>query len=331
MYVNSTSLFVLGSPVDFDRKVMNKVILVIVLNLALVNCSNYEGLIRPRKSQNVTRKPNNQSDQHCGLRKISARSLIVGGSDTYAGEWPWHAAVFHVGDEGRSKEYKCGGTLINGSFILTTASCARYGVDKPEGAIIVELGQNNLQESSAHAQAIPVIRSVVHDKYEYGRHKYDIAILQLKTSVKYSNYVQPACLPKLNEVIEDYETEMGTIVGWGFIEAGELSNTLQSAEVPVIPFLPCLQSDRDFFAQELYDGMYCAGQQNGTAPCFGDAGGGMYFHSGRTWTLRGIVSFTSVVYSVTGGCNTHNYFGLVNVNHFLPWIEDTIVRLRTAE
>lgn len=243
------------------------------------------------------------------------------------GEWPWHVAVYHVRDGGREREYKCGGTLINGSFVLTTASCARHGVNKSEGAIIVELGQYNLKESFAHKLEVPVIRAIVHEQYVSGENKYDLGILQLKTSVNYTNYIQPACLPKKGEKISQYDEQVGTIVGWGFEQAGKLSDRLQSARVPIIPVLDCLQSDTDFYAYEIYPGMYCAGLRNGTAPCFGDAGGGMFIRAGRTWTLRGIISFTRRVYTVTGGCNTEQYFGLVNVVHFLPWIEDTIAAL----
>lgn len=300
---------------------MKGVVLVLALLLPVV-CPHYAALVR-------TRKPHKHKE--CGIRKVSTQALIVQGSDTVPGEWPWHVAVYYVSDQGRTREYKCGGTLINRSFVLTTASCARYGVDRPEGAILVELGQHNLRESFAQTQQFSVIRAIVHESYQQGEHKYDIGVLQLKTLANYSDYVQPVCMPRPSENIEDYEDTLGTIVGWGFFEAGKISDKLQSAQVPVISIITCLQSERDFFVREIYDGMFCAGRQNGTTPCFGDAGGGMFFRTGRTWTLRGIISFTSQVYTETAGCNTSSYFGLVNVGHFLPWIETTIASLRSGD
>lgn len=174
---------------------------------------------------------------------------------------------------------------------------------------------------------IPVIRAIVHEEYVAGENKQDVGVLQLKTSVNFTNYIQPACLPKESDKMEQYDDRVGTIVGWGFEKAGKLSDRLQSARVPVIPVIDCLISDRDFFSYEIYAGMFCAGMRNGTAPCFGDAGGGMFTSYGQTWTLRGIISFTSRVYTVTGGCNTDQYFGLTNVVHFLDWINDTIAGL----
>ncbi|KXJ81805.1 hypothetical protein RP20_CCG017951 [Aedes albopictus] len=295
---------------------MKDVVLVFALVLAVVSCSKYEALV-------VRRDP----PTYCGIRKITKQALIVKGTETVPGEWPWHVAVYHVSDGGRTRKYTCGGTLIQRNIVLTTASCARYGVDKPEGAILVELGQHNLQESFAQARQIPVSQAVVHESYEEGENKFDIGILKLKTLANYSDYIQPACMPTSVQKIETFEDSLGTIVGWGFYEAGKLSDTLQSAQVPVIPILTCLQSNRDFFSRNINHGMYCAGLQNGTAPCFGDAGGGMFFRSGQSWFLRGIISFTSRVYTETAGCNTSDYFGLVNVEHFLPWIKQTIASL----
>ncbi|XP_058465242.1 venom protease-like [Malaya genurostris] len=273
-----------------------------------------------------TRKPSTSS--RCGIRRVRSRGLIVAGSASIPGEWPWHAAVYHVNQTNRSREYKCGGTLISAGYLLTTASCASYGRGgKPEGTIVVELGQYNLVESSIR-KVDAIVRNVsIHEQYVHGESMYDLAMMQLKNTVPLTDYIQPVCLPTAAEKIEQYDGKNGTIVGWGFEKAGKLSDKLQSAQVPVIPYLQCLKSDRDFFAQNLYSGMFCAGLLNGTAPCFGDAGGGMFFRDeGQVWTLRGIVAFTGRVYTETGGCNTQQYFGLVNVVHFLTWIEETMAR-----
>ncbi|XP_058838442.1 venom protease-like [Topomyia yanbarensis] len=275
------------------------------------------------RSFHRTRKP---PASWCGVRKITSRGLIVGGSETIPGEWPWHAAVYHVTEGGRSREYKCGGTLINSGYLLTTASCALYGRGKPEGAIVVELGQFNLVESFAGKVDAIVSNVSIHEQYVHGETMNDVAVMQLKNAVQFTDYVQPACLPVASENIEHYEGKNGTIVGWGFEQAGKLSEKLKTAQVPVISYLQCLKSDRDFFSRNLNSGMFCAGLLNGTAPCFGDAGGGMFFQNGKVWILRGIIAFTGRVYTETGGCNTEQYFGLVNVIHFMPWIEETIAR-----
>lgn len=255
----------------------------------------------------------------CGARKVTTRNLIVGANESSPGAWPWHAAVYYV--KGLKRDYRCGGTLIKPNYVLTTASCARYGRNKPEGAVQVVLGQHSLVESSMNSVEVPVKEVFIHEEYLVGENMYDIGLLKLKNSVKYTNYIQPACLPKSTDKISEIDTDEGYIIGWGYDESGKLTNKLQQAKVPIIPILECLRSDRDFFGANLYRGMYCAGLKNGTAPCFGDAGGGMFFPMEQGWTLRGIVSFTDRTNTDIGACNTQQYFGVTNVFHFLSWIE----------
>ena len=47
----------------------------------------------------------------------------------------------------------------------------------------------------------------------------------------------------------------------------------------------------------------------------------MFFVTHGVWTLRGIVSFTDRTGTAIGSCNTRQFFGLVNVAHFMPWIQ----------
>lgn len=260
----------------------------------------------------------------CGVRKIKTRSLITGGKTAAVGAWPWHVAVYYTKNNGLKKDYRCGGTLISPEYVLTTASCARYATGKPEGSVRVVLGLHSMTEMSSNAREVFVKEAFVHEEYVHGEIMYDVALLKLKTAVTYTDYIQPACLPKADDNIEDFDNRSGMIVGWGNDESGKLSDKLQRASVPVISFMDCLKSDREFFSANLYSGMFCAGLTNGTAPCFGDAGGGMFFQERNVWTLRGIISFTDRTGTAIGACNTQQYFGLVNVAHFIPWIQGVI-------
>ena len=42
---------------------------------------------------------------------------IFNGDDAGAGDWPWMAAIYRYG------RYRCGGTLISGRYVLTSAHC----------------------------------------------------------------------------------------------------------------------------------------------------------------------------------------------------------------
>uniref|UniRef100_A0A1Q3FLE9 Putative trypsin-like serine protease n=1 Tax=Culex tarsalis TaxID=7177 RepID=A0A1Q3FLE9_CULTA len=288
---------------------------------AFVSCQGLQRLDKLRRVQPAS---------SCGVRKINTKYLISGGSTAPVGAWPWHVAVYYTKNNGQKRDYRCGGTLISPEYVLTTASCARYTTGKPEGSVRAVLGLHSLVEMSSSAREIFVKDAFIHEQYVHGESMYDVALLQLKTAVNYTKYIQPVCLPGADDKIERFDNKHGTIVGWGNDQSGKLSDQLQSASVPVISFMDCLKSDREFFSVNLYSGMYCAGLKNGTAPCFGDAGGGMFFVDRDVWTLRGIVSFTDHTGTAIGSCNTQQYFGLVNVAHFMPWIQGVTGQLQNA-
>nr|XP_034826301.1 chymotrypsin-C-like isoform X2 [Maniola hyperantus] len=63
-------------------------------------------------------------DKFCGRRRINRRytELLVSGSATKAGDWPWHAALMRL--QKSSMKYIGGGTLISKYVVLTAAHCA---------------------------------------------------------------------------------------------------------------------------------------------------------------------------------------------------------------
>lgn len=58
-------------------------------------------------------------DKFCGRRRINRRytELIVSGSATEAGDWPWHTAIMRL--DKSTLTYICGGTLISKYVVLT--------------------------------------------------------------------------------------------------------------------------------------------------------------------------------------------------------------------
>lgn len=53
----------------------------------------------------------------CGKRLVNHEALITNGYPSKEGDWPWHAAVFHL--QQLQQSYKCGGSLINAKTVLT--------------------------------------------------------------------------------------------------------------------------------------------------------------------------------------------------------------------
>lgn len=250
----------------------------------------------------------------CGQRKLKLNQAIVRGHDTSPGEWPWHAAVYHR--KGFSDSYVCGGTLISEKFLLTADHCIRDDNGNPmvSKRIFVRLGVHNLQALNLQAlQQHDVLR--LHRFGYFEGIKNDIAILEMATEVRFTEYVQPACINQ----VPDLTGQFGTVVGWGVTETDDLTPVLKSSSMPVIGSVQCLESDRVVFGATLDRSLFCAGYTNGTTVCNGDSGGGIHFERGGAWYVAGLVSFTGVRDS-GNLCRTNGYAGFTNVFHFLPWI-----------
>ena len=62
----------------------------------------------------------------------------------------------------------------------------------------------------------------------------DFALLQLETSVPFSQAVSAVCLP--TNAQETFANEVATISGWGITETGQISNVLREVYRNVLKF-----------------------------------------------------------------------------------------------
>lgn len=96
------------------------------------------------------------TDPTCGQRSRVPVPLIANGLKSIEGDWPWHAGIFHL-NVALDIQYKCGGTVITSSAILTAAHCVHEN-DRQiiSDRILVDLGKNKLTKLT-HAQQFSVI------------------------------------------------------------------------------------------------------------------------------------------------------------------------------
>ncbi|EDS28145.1 proacrosin [Culex quinquefasciatus] len=270
---------------------------------------------------------NSSFAKSCGLQKIKTRELITSGYNTYPGQFPWHVALFHKKSR-TVTEYACGGSLISRSYVLTAAHCTKsednYVINPRR--LIVSMGSHNRRLAGPNVQQHSVyeIHSVTSEG-EWAGLRNDIALLELTSSVGYSDYIQPICLNSL----EVSGRDSGMVVGWGRTEDGDLPEMLKAASMPIISHIDCLASDRDVYGGVLDSGMICAGHQNGTSVCNGDSGGGLVIQrctlGACYWSLVGIVSIAAGNFD--GSCRSDGYGAFTNVKTYLPWIKQTTVQI----
>lgn len=113
----------------------------------------------------------------------------------------------------------------------------------------VNLGEYQLSYPSQCRISSPVSQIFVHPKYNSTRKSADIALLQLKESVQYTNEILPVCLPGPSDSFPD--NHMCWVTGWGRIDSE--GKTIPQEEVlyyhstpealcswsPVIPAASC--------------------------------------------------------------------------------------------
>nr|XP_031526367.1 transmembrane protease serine 5 isoform X3 [Vicugna pacos] len=171
-------------------------------------------------------------------------------------------------------------------------------------------------------QGALVERIIAHPLYSAQTHDYDMALLQLRTPLHFSDTVGAVCLPA-----EDQDFPRGSqcwVSGWGHTDTSHThsSDMLQDTTVPLLSTQLCNSSC--VYSGALTPRMLCAGYLDGRADaCQGDSGGPLVCLDGGTWRLVGVVSWGH-------GCAEPNHPGVyAKVAEFLDWIHDT-TQPRTA-
>ncbi|XP_036325275.1 serine protease Hayan [Rhagoletis pomonella] len=114
------------------------------------------------------------------------------------GEYP-HMTALGFEREDKTYDYKCGGSLISENFVITAAHCTNITGEVPT---IARIGDINLMVDEKHLapQIFPIRRIYTHPQYDGVTNYNDIALLQLNTSVEFTEFVRPIKLwtkPKL--------------------------------------------------------------------------------------------------------------------------------------
>ncbi|XP_026888464.2 serine protease 33 isoform X1 [Electrophorus electricus] len=224
--------------------------------------------------------------QECGRPPLQSR--IVGGFDASEGHWPWQV------DIQTSQGHVCGGTLISVDWVLSAAHCFPNPSDT--SAYIIYVGRLSLNGWNPYEMSRRITKVIVPYGYTDPQLGQDIALVQLSSSVTWSDHIQPICLPN-SDMVFPPGTEC-TITGWGDIRDGvslQGTGTLQQVQVPIIGQSDCQEMFQIGATEEVnirYD-MLCAGyQQGGKDSCQGDSGGPLVCQtSNGTWVQAGIVSF----------------------------------------
>ncbi|XP_056425418.1 coagulation factor XII isoform X1 [Hyla sarda] len=247
----------------------------------------------------------------CGITFRKSPSItprIVGGLVALPASHPYMAAIY-IGDS------FCGGTVISSCWVLTAAHCLDRRPSVKD--VTVVLGQSLFNISDQRTVRFPVQKYILHEAYSDDTFQHDIALVKLQdvkgVCAQFSQFVQPACLPKNNKSASG--AQHCEVIGWGYQYQGaeHYAVFLQEAHVPIIPNSEC--QSPIVHGNKILPGMMCAGfLEGGVDACQGDSGGPLVCEVDNKENVFGIVSWGS-------GCAVENKPGVyTDVYTYINWI-----------
>uniref|UniRef100_A0A3B3T8T1 Zgc:100868 n=1 Tax=Paramormyrops kingsleyae TaxID=1676925 RepID=A0A3B3T8T1_9TELE len=251
----------------------------------------------------------------CGQAPLNTR--IVGGENAPPGSWPWQANLLQTFP---TYQIMCGGSLINSKWVLSAAHCFS---STNTANWNVYLGRQELSGTNPNEQVRTLSSIFPHPLYNSSTHDNDLALLELSTTVTFSDFIRPICLAASSSTF--YNGTETWVTGWGNFKYNvplPSPATLQELEVLIVGNNKC---NCLYGGSIITTNMICAGVlAGGKGSCQGDSGGPLVVKQGSVWIQAGIVSFGYK-------CAEPNYPGVyTRVSPYQTWINSIIITKQTG-
>ncbi|XP_063700542.1 CLIP domain-containing serine protease HP8-like [Culicoides brevitarsis] len=267
---------------------------------------------------------------NCGLH---FPDKIYGGSVAAIDEHPWMARLEYTYTDG-SRDFRCGGALINSRYVLTAAHCVPSNGDNVT-LTSVRLGEWNSatindcfrNSCTDPVQDIAIEQIISHPAFVKGDQDYyhDIALLRLSKEAKFSTFVRPICLPSTSELrsVTNFAGKNFTVSGWGETESVSSSDLKLKIDLTGVGLETCNWIWRHK-RNPITEKQICAGGEEGKDTCRGDSGGPLLLNH-RDGKGNNYIYAAGIVSYGLADCARHNWPGIyTNVGAYMDWIEANV-------
>ena len=87
-------------------------------------------------------------------------------------------------------------TLLNNEWVLTAAHCVTDALNavKNKNRFQISLGQYDITKNDSNVQFYKVAEIIKHPLFNYTTYNADLALMQLRTRCKFTDFIRPVCL-----------------------------------------------------------------------------------------------------------------------------------------
>ncbi|XP_067118309.1 elastase-1-like [Centruroides vittatus] len=250
-------------------------------------------------------------------------SRIVGGFEATPGSWPWQADIQF--DLIHPSGHTCGGSLINSQWIVTASHC--FEQQPHPRAWRIHLGNHHKfskdnSEQIRYPEHIIIYPDIPEEELKNWQLNIyeDLTLVKLNAPIKFTNKVQPVCLPD-NDIVIPIGTECYA-TGWGLTKGTGSNDALKQTKLIIHGHEDCESPLVEFN----HTTMICAGMAKGLhGPCHGDSGGPLVCKINEKWILVGVASYITDTNYIGALCAVNNVpTSFVRVSFYRNWIQDII-------
>ena len=140
-------------------------------------------------------------------------------------QYPWAVAIIRPESEDKFITH-CSGSVLKDRWILTAAHCFDNLIEDGISKLKIKLGADDWKKEpsifdTAYDQTHDIESFAVHPNYDSSLHYYDVAVIETKDKIDFTQGVQPICLPEAPNAYVDSRKGYGVIVaGFGHSTAG---------------------------------------------------------------------------------------------------------------